>query len=84
MRFFFTLDNNRLFYAIVFGRDCRSFDVDYEIYAVFCDYIICVSFKVGFERHKNDRIQLDYTQWKLRPLVRRFKESVACLLGSVL
>lgn len=64
--------------------DYRSFDIDFEINAVFYDFTIASSLMEDFRSDKRDSIQLDYTQWKSRPFMHRFKESVARLLGPVL
>ena len=64
--------------------DYRSFNIDFEINAVFYDHDTAARLMEDFERDKNESVELDYTQWKSRPFINRFKESVARLLGPVL
>lgn len=64
--------------------DYRSFDIDFEINAVFYDKMMAARLVNDFEKDKTDSEQILLEKWKKRSLIRRFKESLARLFGPVL
>lgn len=64
--------------------DYRSFDIDFEINAVFYDKDMADQLINDFEEDKRDSIPVIMEEWKNRPWHRRFLESFAKLFGPVL
>ena len=64
--------------------DYRSFDIDFEINAVFYDRATALQLLDDFMHDKSDSVCIDRETWRSRSFMAKFKESVARIFGPVL